>query len=92
MSLDEGRTIKALEDELATVREVLGRERERLANAEGRAEQLQAAKDAAQAEAAAERLRAATAAKEVDMLREALARADDALAEARLSFWRRWLR
>ena len=50
-----------------------------------RAEKAEAARDKAQAEAAEQRSRADRAEGAVDGLREAL-------AEARLSFWRRWLR
>jgi hypothetical protein len=88
---DESRTIKALEAEAATLREAVGRERDRAERAEAqvaaeraRAGQVEADRDAARAEATRAQVTAASAEGEVKGLREAL-------AEARRPFWRRWM-
>ena len=73
----ESRTIKALEDEAATLRSALDREQERADGAEARAVQAEREREEA-------RIRAAAAEGEAKGLRLAL-------EEARRPFWRRWL-
>jgi chromosome segregation ATPase len=72
-----GRERAALEGEAAALRDALGRERERAAKAEQRAERAEAEREAA-------KVAAASAEGEAKGLRLAL-------EEARRPFWRRWL-
>jgi chromosome segregation ATPase len=87
---DESRTIKALEGEVETLRDALGRERERADKAEGESVTLRE-------QAAAERARAVQAERERGAAKVAAASAEGearglrlALEEARRPFWRRW--
>jgi hypothetical protein len=89
--LDESRTIKALESELATVREALTREKERADRAAGDAAIQQTRAEVAEREREAARVAAAMAEGELKGGKEALAIAREALAEARRPFWRRWI-
>jgi hypothetical protein len=95
---ERDRIISALEAEAATLREVVGRERERADKAEGesailreqveaereRAGRAEAEREAARAEREAAKVAAALAEGEAKGLRLAL-------EEARRPFWRRWL-
>ena len=88
---DESRTIKAFEGEAATLREALGRERERVARAESESATLREQVESERARTAAAerereeaRIRAAAAEGEAKGLRLALERAER-------PFWRRWL-
>lgn len=84
ISPDNNRAIKALEDEAATLREALERERESVEHARLAEEQERDRANRAEAERAAALVRAAALEGELAGLREAL-------AEARKPFWRRWL-
>ena len=81
---DESRTIKAMEGEATALREALGRERERADQAEAAALDARAEAGKAQGELVALAVRVAVAETKAKGLQEAL-------AEARRPFWRRWL-
>jgi uncharacterized membrane protein YqiK len=90
---DENRTIKAMEAEAGTLRDALGRERERADKAEAAAAEARALADRRLQEIAELRERAAVAETEAKAQREraerAEARADRAEDEARQPWWRK---